>query len=347
MSRLHEWRSPAPESIPADLEEFLFSLPGPTHIYLPGRDRSRCRVVVTLLHGNEPSGLVAVHALLRQGVEPAIDLHLFIANVEAARSGRLFAHRNLPGQRDLNRCFKASSENPVDQTSSGDDAQGQLAAALLQCWQTLRPEALIDIHNTSGAGPSFGVATFMDERHEALISLFSHRMVITDLVLGSVMDLSGRLCPVVTIECGGAGSEESDRTALIGLTQFATLDRVLDLAPDNVVMDFFHHPLRLELLPGAVIDYGTEGLLVPGVNLLPDIEALNFNFVEPGTLLGYFTGELTSVLQARTSQGDNRVEHFFLVDDGCLRSRVRMKFFMVTNNPEIASGDCLLYFVPA
>lgn len=134
---------------------------------------------------------------------------------------------------------------------------------------------------------------------------------MTDLVLGSVMDLSGRFCPVVTIECGGAGSEESDRTALIGLTQYVSLDRVLDLTPDDVIMDYFHHPLRLELMPGASVVYGDEALLIRGVTLRPDLEQWNFNHVEPGTRLGYLIGELTEVLQARTSQGEDRLLVFF------------------------------------
>ncbi|KKO12596.1 succinylglutamate desuccinylase/aspartoacylase domain-containing protein [Pseudohongiella sp.] len=338
-TQLHVWRDPLPADIAPLLPDFLEALPGPTHIQLSGRDASRCRVVVTLLHGNEPSGLTAVHALLRQGLEPAVDIHIFIVNVDAAREQPMFSYRMLPGDRDLNRSFKA----PFD-----SDPQSRLAKVLLDCWQTLAPEALIDIHNTSGLGPSFGVVTSIEPEHEALISLFTHRMVMTDLVLGSVMDLSGRFCPVVTIECGGARSDESDRTALIGLTQYVSLAQVLDLAPNNdVIMDYFHHPLRLELLPGASVDFGNEALLVRGVTLLPDLEQLNFNHVEPDTRLGYITGELTDVLQARTSAGENRLQHFFHVDDGCLLARVRMKFFMVTNNPEIARTDCLLYFVPA
>ena len=336
---VHRWRDPQPDEIAPLLADFLDALPGPVHIHLSGRDSSRCRVAVTLLHGNEPSGLSAVHALLRQGIEPAVDIHLFIVNVEAARARPLFSHRMLPGDRDLNRSFRAPF---------ADDPQGRLAQVLLTCWQTLAPEALIDIHNTSGAGPSFGVVTSIDAAHESLVSLFTHRVIMTDLVLGSVMDLSGRFCPVVTIECGGARSQESDRTALIGLTQYLSLERVLDRVPGNdVIMDYFHHPLRLELLPGVAVDYGHEALLVRGVTLLPDLEQLNFNQVEAGTRLGVITGELADVLQARTSQGENRLLHFFGADSDYLVTRVRMKFFMVTNNPEIARTDCLLYFVPA
>ena len=59
---------PAPETIPSDPVAWLRQLGGPTAIRLSGRDRSRCRTVVTLLHGNEPSGVRALHGWLREHV---------------------------------------------------------------------------------------------------------------------------------------------------------------------------------------------------------------------------------------------------------------------------------------
>lgn len=335
---LHEWLNPQPSEIPPLLTDFLFDLPGPTHIRLSGRDGSRCRVVVTLLHGNEPSGLSAVHRILRQGIAPAVDVHIFIVNVDAARAQPVFTHRMLPGDRDLNRCFTI----PFD-----TDTQSRLAGVLYECWHSLAPEALIDIHNTSGAGPSFGVIKFLSAEHKSLISLFTCQVVMTDLVSGSVMDLSGRLCPVVTIECGGAGSQASDHTAFSGLIKYVSLDQVFNPDTDDVAMDFFHHPLRLELLEGACVDYGDEALLMRGISLRPDLEHMNFSEVKAGTRLGYITGELTQVLQARTGQGEDRLTDFFFTRHQSLVARVPMKFFMATNNPEIARTDCLLYFVPA
>jgi hypothetical protein len=338
MKPLHYWADPISEEVAPTYIEFLHALRGPTHIFLPGRDSSRCRAVMTLMHGNEPSGLAATHALLRQGIEPAVDIHIFIASVEAARTEPLFYHRMLPGDRDLNRCFSPPFM---------DNPQGQLAKVLYEKLHQLQPEAMIDMHNTSGAGPAFGVVTFMDPRHESLVSLFSHRLVVTDLLLGSVMELSRTLCPTVTVECGGARDPESDRTALIGLSQFVSLEDVLNITPQDVAMEFFHHPLRLELLPGAAITYGPAPLSSAGITMLRDVERLNFNYVEPHTPIGFVTGELNSLLRARSASGENRLEHFFLVEDGQLKARVRMKFFMVTNNPEIARTDCLLYLVPA
>ena len=60
-------------ALPGDLPGFLGMLGGPTLIRLAGRDGSRTRVVTTLLHANEPSGVRAVLRYLREGERPATD----------------------------------------------------------------------------------------------------------------------------------------------------------------------------------------------------------------------------------------------------------------------------------
>ena len=49
--------------VPSDEANLLAWLGGPALLRIAGRDRSRSRAVSALLHGNEPSGLRAVHAL--------------------------------------------------------------------------------------------------------------------------------------------------------------------------------------------------------------------------------------------------------------------------------------------
>ena len=142
----------SPDLWPADVEGFLRQLGGPAWITVPGRDRSRCRVVSTLLHGNEPSGARAVLAWLRSGVEPAVDTVFFIGSVAAALEPPGFAHRTLFGERDLNRCFLPPFQGP----------EGELAREVLARIRALRPEALVDLHNTTGHTPPYGVGPRSD-----------------------------------------------------------------------------------------------------------------------------------------------------------------------------------------
>ena len=85
--------------------DFLQQLGGPAWFTVKGRDTSRRRVIVTLLHGNEPSGLKAVHALLSQEIVPATDLGILVAG-RILPCVKTLTHRYIPGERDLNRCFK-------------------------------------------------------------------------------------------------------------------------------------------------------------------------------------------------------------------------------------------------
>jgi hypothetical protein len=75
-----------PADIPPTPDELLDALAGPTWVRRAGRDRTRTRAVSSLLHGNEPSGFRAVHALLRRPQPPAVDIVCFIGGVEAARA---------------------------------------------------------------------------------------------------------------------------------------------------------------------------------------------------------------------------------------------------------------------
>lgn len=334
----YRWQNPAPETLGTTAVEFLKRLPGPTHIHIPGKQPGPCRAVVTLSHGNEPSGLFAIHEVLRQKIRPAVDIHCFIMNVDAAKQSPGFVYRMLPHHRDLNRCFKPPY---------GDSDEEQLAQALLNELRQLNPECLIDIHNTSGSSPAFGVTTFMDARHDALVSLFTHRMIVTDLSLGALMEISEHMMPTVTIECGGAQDRESKLVATEGLIRYMTREDILNIKHSDISLEFFHNPMRMELQQDSDIAFGEHSLMRDGVTLLPAIENYNFGFVDPQILLGFVDGELEDNLRARLPDDRDCLNDYFELRQGRLYPRRKLKLFMVTSNPEIARKDCLFYFVEA
>ena len=189
--KLSHLYNPSQDDIGQNSFEFLSLFGGPTVIHIDGKDNSRCRVVVTLLHGNEPSGVKAIHTLIQQSILPATSLKMIIVSVIAARYDPVFSHRMLPGQRDLNRCF----------SDSVFDLQGQLAQAIVEKINEYQPEAVIDLHNTSGSGPAFSVSVKDLPEHIALASHFTRRLIHTDIRLGSIMEQNFG-CPIVTIEAG-------------------------------------------------------------------------------------------------------------------------------------------------
>lgn len=330
----HYWKNPKPADIGETAFEFLKLLPGPTHLHISGKDSSRCRAIATLLHGNEPSGLYGAFNVIKQKLKPVVDIHIFIPSVDAAKQEPGFIYRMLPHQKDINRCFSPPF---------GDTEQDLLAKELLGKIEELNPECVIDVHNTSGSSPSFGVTTFMDERHDALVSLFTHRMIVTDLLLGSLMEISEHMMPTVTIECGGALDSESNDMATDGITKYFTIDDVLSVKHSEISLESFHNPLRLELLEGSDIAYGSHSLMEDGVTLLPEIEHFNFGYINPEDKLGFVSGDLAANITVMDTQGSERIFDYFQLVDGELYTTKQLKLFMATTNPEIARKDCLLY----
>ena len=141
------WESPKKEDIPISLKDFLKKLAVPTAIHLCGEHSSSSRVLVTLSHGNEPSGIEAVHQWLLTGTKPKVNTVIILGSIEAALAEPIFYHRQLPGKRDLNRCFSPPYR----------DEQGQLALSILDHVRNSHPEALVDMHNTSGTSGPFAV----------------------------------------------------------------------------------------------------------------------------------------------------------------------------------------------
>lgn len=334
--RIKKWDNPGADDIGNSAVEFLNALSGPTEIYINGEDSSRSRAAVTLLHGNEPSGLFALYDLLKRGLRPAVDIHCFVLNVDAAKQAPGFVYRMLPQHKDMNRCFG---------DSTGDSEPELIARQLKKRILELQPECVIDIHNTSSSSPPFGVTTFLDSRHDALVSLFTHRMIVTDIRLGALMELSDAQMPIVTIECGGALDLESNRMAIEGLARYFTNSDVLSEQHGDMTLEVYHNPMRLELIEGKEIVYGDHALLEDGVTLLPSVERFNSGFVDSSNQLGFASGELSELLTVKDNQGRERIDDYFELRDKALYPRKQIKLFMVTDNPEIARKDCLFYLV--
>ena len=333
---LKHFENPEPQAIGNNEYEFLNFLGGPASILLTGKDSQRCRVFVTLLHGNEPSGTKALFQWLKSGRQPAMNMLCIVASVAAAELTPAFSHRVISPQRDLNRCFK----------SPYDDEQGQLANEILQQIKNCRPEAVIDMHNTSGSGPAFAVATFMDDQHDALTSLFTQRIVVTNLRLGALMEISEYLCPTVTIECGGREDDEAHQIAWEGLCRYFSGDQVLQTQTTDWGLEILRNPVRLELAEHCRLTYNQQPQPDYQLTVKPDIEHLNAGVTAADTCLGWVKAkQLTDIFVCKNSQQACVLNEMFYIDNNALMVKQDLKLFMITNNPTIAKMDCLLYAV--
>lgn len=335
MRRFQFARDPLATHIGADVEALLRSLGGPACFFLEGSDTSRCRALVTLLHGNEPSGAMALFRWLKSGQKPAVNVVCILASVSAALEPPVFSHRMLPRARDLNRCFRPPF----------DDAQGALAEEILEILRMHQPEAVIDMHNTSGSGPAFGVCNFPDRHHEALVSHFSHRLIVSNLKLGALMEISEHAYPTVTVEVGGRLDEAAHELAWEGLCRYFTAVDVFGAQPDDRGMELLTDPVRLELQEHVTLTYADVPCASYDITLRTDIEHLNFGRVAPETLLGWAQGPERSLFVATDQSGRCAVTRLVRIEDGKLFPAQTLKLFMITTNAVIATADCLLYAV--
>ncbi|WP_179957431.1 succinylglutamate desuccinylase/aspartoacylase domain-containing protein [Exilibacterium tricleocarpae] len=322
-------------SLAQDSVSWLRQLGRPSWIDIPGIDSSRRRVLTTLLHGNEPSGVLAIHRWLQGLDTPAVNISLLIASVTTALQEPVFSRRMAAGQRDLNRCFKAPF----------NDQQGHLAQQIMERIISLQPECVIDIHNTSGSGPSFAVATADGFAQRNLAGFFCRRLIVTDLRLGSLMEIDAG-CPAVTIECGGARDEESQATALAGIENITTADVLFPAAPRHE-LEVLHHPVRVILKPAVTVTYSASPSEDSDVTLWPDIERCNYGITPVDRCLGWVGPGGLRQLAAPDTAGIDRVSHLLREDNGWLYPARNLRLFMATTNAKIARDDCLFYAVAA
>lgn len=314
-------------------EQWLQQLPGPVMIEVPGKDRTRCRIVSTLIHGNEPSGFYAVHRYLLENHTPATDLAISIASVRAARLPPMHRHRFVPGEYDLNRRFgKLKAQDKVT----------ELAHQLTEYIRNRCPTAVVDLHNTSGASPAFAVSINEHEKVLKVAALFTENMIVTQLNVGALMEQNFN-CPVVTIECGGANDPRSHEAAYQGLLKFLNNDRLDSLATKPIQL--YHHPVRVSIQPNLSLTYAKQPDPNFDITLVPDIEQLNFTGLTAKQCFGWSRRPLEQTFEAIGDDGHDCLSDLFHQQEQALYANANLKCFMATMRADIALNDCLFYIL--
>tara|TARA_R110002072_G_scaffold36524_2_gene107507 strand:+ start:50400 stop:51440 length:1041 start_codon:yes stop_codon:yes gene_type:complete len=313
--------------------DFIQQLGEPTWIQLKGRDTSRSRAIVTLLHANEPSGLKAIHRLLKDDVLPQTNLGIFIASVEAALLPPVFSHRYIPEETDMNRCFG----------QGGTTNQEQLADQLIAMLIKFCPEAVVDTHNTSAHSEPFAVATSREIKLRQVTQLFTKKLVVLDQSLGTLIEQDIG-CPVVTVEFGGFLDSNADELALSSLERFVCKRHLFDTEPEPFME--LQSPLRLEVQPTANLHYSTTVESAGDVTIYNTIDQLNFRRLKANTTIGWTNEEGLNQLLVLNAEKENIAKQLFVEEAGFLKTRKPMTIFMATTDDHIAHNDCLMYLCP-
>lgn len=316
--------------------DFLRTLKGLSVFDVQGKDASRTRVITTLIHGNEPSGFIALHHWLLEKVIPEVNIRFILCNPESAALPPEFSHRYLVIAQDLNRFF--TLDNTL--TSKKDEAISRRAAQIIKAVTDVNPEAIVDLHNTSGISPSFGVSTYASDKVLDIISLFSNKVILTGLHVGAIMELNFS-APIVTIECGGSSQIQSHQLAIRGLEKFTNRKSIFDHHADRV--DIHRHPCRIELQKDFVLGFAEEPLMTADITLLSDIEQLNNQITPAGQLIGWYEKDNQLPLIVKDEQGNNQLSAMFYLKGGGIYTKQRLQIFMATKQVDIATNDCLFY----
>jgi len=329
-------KDPEPLTLKADYEQFLLSLMAPTVIDVTGKESKKCRVFITLLHGNEPSGLIAIHRWLTANPlrrRPATNMRFIFSSVDAASLSPLFSKRYIDGNKDINRCFGTAY----------DHSDYQRANLLEKAIREVTPEAIIDLHNTSGSSPAYASGPIITANVLSLASSFCRTMLLTDFKVNSLMEQKFD-CPFVAIECGDSQDQQSHEIAYQGIKHISNCENISNFHQEKQ-LEIVYEPLRLQLKRDVSLSYSDhdEGLL--GVTLKNNIEQYNFGGATQGQMLGWLDYNLLDNLQLLNSQKENVIETYFSVRGNQLICAMNLRIFMATASVNIAKMDYLFYVV--
>lgn len=322
-----------PEGIPdglldlpaADLHRLL---PGPTLLHLRGRRRPPLFTAV-LQHGNETVGWEAVRHLLSgyRGDLPR-DWLVFIGNVAAARHG----FRRLDDQPDYNRCWPG--------TPHADEPVSQLLDGLTERMRRRGIFASVDVHNNSGRNPHYAVVNALRPATLNLAALFSRTALFFTIPNGVQSAAFETFCPAVTVECGMIGNEAGVDHAAWFLDACLHLEHLPENPPRHGDLSIYETTARLTVAPETSFGFDDPTALL---NLAPDLDALNFHELPPGTRLADVSGMQESPVRAHDLAGTDVTSRYLAVRDSELVTARVLTPAMLTRDTRVIRQDCLGY----
>ena len=324
-----------PSSLPADDESFLRRLAGPCFIRQRGADSGRLRLVSTLLHGNEPSGLRAIQRWLGSGRKPAVDVLFFIGAALTALGPPLFDRRVRPGGNDMNRCWL-----PPFAT-----AEGRIAHEALRLMRESGAESLVDIHNNTGDNPAYGVGPVPGAAELNLVALFGRRFVHSPLRLGTLVEATCDDFPSVTVECGRSGDPAADEIAFGGMARYLEADEHETRRIVAERMSVLTDPVRVCVARNVSLAFADGPVEDFDFTVALDIDRHNFEEMNVGAPIGWLGDRGVWPVVALDEAQRDRSREFFELRNGHLVTRRPLIPIMMTTNRANALADCLFYVV--
>jgi hypothetical protein len=306
-------------------------MPRPTLVHLAGRDR-RPLFFSVLLHGNEPTGLMAVQGLLKKYTSSQLprSISIFVGNVTAAKAGV----RCLEYQPDYNRIWPGTEYPACAETKIMQQVVDEM---------TRRDIVLsIDIHNNTGINPHYACINKLDNRFIHLANLFGRLIVYFIRPKGVQSAAFAEYCPAVTLECGKPGQKYGIQHAQDFLEACLHLSKLPNHPVLGSDIDLFHTIAQVTIPPEVRFSFSNQecDLLLDG-----DLDRMNFTEVPAGTTIGQLKGYPTLPVVALNEWGEDRTVDYFAIEQGELVMRKSVMPSMFTLDEKIIRQDCLCYIM--
>ena len=299
-------------------------LDGPTLINLEG-EKPEPLFLCTLLHGNETTGLRAIQRVLADygTKELPRSVSILIGNVMAARHGV----RHLPSQQDFNRVWLPGKED-----------EHALTQSVIAHMRSRNVFACIDIHNNTGRNPHYAIVATQEQAHLALANAFSSRVVYATFPYGTCSTVFSKWCPAVTLEAGVV----EDASGVEHVSNYLHTC----IASDDWMRGGKSGALYHTVAVVKVEESCSIGLLGEDtdIELLPDVDRYNFNWLNPGTKLANVRNGHHSCIRI---EGDHPlpISDYLNTEHGVLSTVKPIMPAMLTTDCEIIKMDCLCYLM--
>ena len=321
-----------PKELLTATPQSLHSLfPEPTLFHLTGKHKEPLFVSV-LLHGNEPTGFLALQKLLIkiQDTELPRSLSFFLGNTQAASQGL----RRLDDQPDYNRIWPG--------TEYTETKESRITTEIVETMQQRNIFASIDIHNNTGLNPHYACINKLDNQFLQLASLFGRLVVYFTRPKGVQSGAFAEICPAVTLECGKPGHQHGVDHAFEYLNSCLHISQLLDQPVPPHDIDVYHTVAQVKV--NQDINFSFEDT---DADLLLDkeLERMNFTEIPVGTQLASVFDMTTLPVTAKDETGKIVTEKFFSIIDNTLQINKATMPSMLTLDERVIKQDCLCYLM--
>ena len=306
-------------------------LPGPTLLRIAG-GKEPPFFICTLLHGDEPTGFLAVQQLLKRYIRKEQSLPrsiwLFLGNTLAARE----QVRYLPDQPDFNRIW-----------TGGTRPEHRMVEQLLNLLKSNKPFAGVDIHNTSGKNPHYACVNKLDRPFINLGNLFSPMIVYFTRPEEVISRALADFCPAITVESGQAQDPFGVDHVLDFLDQCLNLKTVSENTNGTRDPRVYHSIARIEVPRDCRIGFG-ESCRDTDFNFIENLESMNFVEQAEHTLIGWRCNPKSRLIVV-DEQGKDVAKNFISYENEEIRLMRSVVPSMLTTYAPNILGDCLGYLM--